>query len=325
MNNIDKTPSVSVIIPTYKRPKMLKRALKSVLNQTYNKIEIIIVDDNSINSKYRKKTAEVVKDFKINNNIKYIENKKNLGGSKTRNIGIKASKGKYITFLDDDDEWLPEKISKQINKLFNSQIKDIKIIYTGSLTYNQGKIVRKKLPKYKGNVFYRILDNNIIPGGGSSILINKKCFDEVGDFNENLPAAQDYDMWIRLAEKYKFDFVKEPLVINYIHSKHRITDDIVSKKKAYDYIYKEYYKKELNLIKANKKYSYNLQRVAHWLCLTDNINEGRKTYRKALRKWPFSFKVWFKYFISLFNNKIYKKIWKLKRKLLDQNIEVRKY
>mgnify|MGYP006291911323 CR=1 FL=1 len=305
---------------------MLKRSIKSVLKQKYENIEIIVVDDNVSNSKSRKETNKVIEKFKENNNnINYIKHEKNMGGSKARNTGIEAAQGDYIAFLDDDDEWDSEKLNKQIERLSTSKIKNIKVIYTGSKTYNNNKLVKKRLPKHNGNVYDNIIDDNIVPGGGSSILIKKECFDEVGGFNENLPAAQDYDMWIRLAKVYNFDYVAEPLTINYIHGKHRITDNISSKKKAYDFLYNEYYKKEFNIFKANKKYALKLERIGHWLCLSDNMFEGRSIYIQAIKKWPLSPKLWFKYIISLTNKNLYKKIWGAKRKLFNQNTEVRKF
>lgn len=101
-------PKVSVIIPTYNRAHLIGRAIKSVLNQTYKDFEIIIVDDGSTD-----KTEEVVKDFK-DERVRYIRREKNKGGSAARNTGIKAARGEYIAFQDSDDEWLPEKLEKQM-------------------------------------------------------------------------------------------------------------------------------------------------------------------------------------------------------------------
>ena len=101
---------VSIIIPTYKRSDLLERAIKSVINQTYKNIEIIVVDDNVNNSKEHLQNLKIIEKYP---QIIYIKNKKNLGGGLTRNVGIKASTGEYIAFLDDDDEFYPTKIEKQ--------------------------------------------------------------------------------------------------------------------------------------------------------------------------------------------------------------------
>ena len=115
-------PFVSIIIPTFNRSKYLKRAISSALNQTYEKIEIIIIDDNSDDE-----TDSVVRDFK-DERIKYYKNNKNKGPTFSRNKGIRLSKGEYITFLDDDDELLPRKIELQINKFKESEIKNLGVV-----------------------------------------------------------------------------------------------------------------------------------------------------------------------------------------------------
>src|SRR5690625_1857772 len=126
---MNKQPLVSVIIPTYKRPRMLTRALKSVLMQTYKNIEVIIVDDNDENSEYRKQTINFMKEYKSNPIIKYIKHKKNKGGSEARNTGIYKATGKYISFLDDDDEYMPTKIEKQVKKFKESNEANLGFVY----------------------------------------------------------------------------------------------------------------------------------------------------------------------------------------------------
>ena len=109
---------VSVIIPTHKRFEELFRAIDSVIKQTYSNIEIIVVDDNSQDKGLRNRIKEKIK--KYSENIQYIENETNLGGAKSRNVGIEKARGEYISFLDDDDEYYPEKIEKQY-KLYKSK------------------------------------------------------------------------------------------------------------------------------------------------------------------------------------------------------------
>lgn len=115
MSNI---PKVSVVIPTYKRPKYLKRALDSVLRQTYKNIEIIVVDDNNSDDEYRIETEKFMKKFN-DSRIKYIKHERNKNGSAARNTGIKNSSGKYITFLDDDDEFADQRIEKLVQCMEN--------------------------------------------------------------------------------------------------------------------------------------------------------------------------------------------------------------
>jgi len=112
---MNRHPLVSVIIPTYGRSELLDRAIDSVLAQTYDNIEIIVVDDNNSNSEHRKHTENVLQKYLQNGQAVYLKHEKNVGGSAARNTGIKASKGEYVALLDDDDEWFPEKIEKQIS------------------------------------------------------------------------------------------------------------------------------------------------------------------------------------------------------------------
>ena len=107
----EKNPTVSIIIPTYNRAHLIGRAIQSVLNQTYQNFEIIVVDDGSTDN-----TEEMIKEFqKHDKRIKYIRHEKNRGGAAARNTGIKVARGEYIAFQDSDDEWLPEKLEKQMD------------------------------------------------------------------------------------------------------------------------------------------------------------------------------------------------------------------
>lgn len=102
------TPFVSIVIPTYNRARFLGRLVRSVLNQTYKNFEVIVADDASTDD-----TAEIIKTFK-DDRIRYIRHESNAGAAAARNTGIKASRGEYVAFQDSDDEWLPEKLEKQM-------------------------------------------------------------------------------------------------------------------------------------------------------------------------------------------------------------------
>lgn len=130
---------VSVIVPTYKRsPEYLERALNSILNQTYPEFEVIVVDDNSPDSLERINIESFMKTFSNNNKIVYVKNEKNLGGSLARNKGINIASGEYLTFLDDDDEYEPQKIEKQINYM---QRDNLDMSFTNLRIMNKNKRV----------------------------------------------------------------------------------------------------------------------------------------------------------------------------------------
>ena len=132
---------VSVIIPTYKRKtEYLLRAINSIKNQTHENTEIVIIDDNYPESEFRKKTMNFMKKYKEDQNILYILNPKNVGGSIARNNGIEVSSGDFITFLDDDDEYLPEKIEKQLRFMIET---DCDMSFTDLNLVNDRKVVNK--------------------------------------------------------------------------------------------------------------------------------------------------------------------------------------
>src|SRR5215471_7855638 len=141
-------PKVSVIIPTHNRAEFLRSAITSVLNQTYQDFEIIVVDDASTD-----KTPEVVASFH-DGKIKYIRHDANKGDAGSRNTGIRNSSGDFLAFLDDDDEWLPEKLQMQVGLLRNSRVK-VGGVYTGSLRIDKttGKILAIDIAGKRGDLF----------------------------------------------------------------------------------------------------------------------------------------------------------------------------
>ncbi|OGM08897.1 hypothetical protein A2159_02760, partial [Candidatus Woesebacteria bacterium RBG_13_34_9] len=207
----EKAPTISVIIPTYNRALTIKRAIDSVLNQTYQDFEIIVIDDRSTDN-----TEEVVKIFN-DEKLKYIRHEKNKGGSAARNTGIKVAKGEYIAFLDSDDEWHPEKLQKQLN-LFNNLDKEFGVIYCGFQGVNEfGKVFKYVIPKHRGYITLKLIEGNCV-GTLSIILAKLSYINSINGFDEDLDSCQDWDLYIRLSKICKFDFVPEVLV-NYTYSK----------------------------------------------------------------------------------------------------------
>jgi glycosyltransferase involved in cell wall biosynthesis len=208
-------PLVSVIIPTYNRADYLKLALKSVLEQTYKNIEVIVVDDGSMDN-----TAEVVADFN-DPRIKYFYQKNTGLPAATRNRGLREASGEYIAFLDSDDLWLPEKLEIQVDYLRNQP--DYHLAYSNAWIIDEtgarkGLIMDLELFK-EGKIFKDLVKYNFIPQ--LTVLMKRKVFDEIKFFNEDpaLRAVEDYEYWLRVAlRRYKIGFVKEPLAIYRAHS-----------------------------------------------------------------------------------------------------------
>jgi len=182
-------PTVSVIIPTYNRAYLIGKAIKSVLNQTYQDYEIIVVDDGSTDN-----TEEIVKSFN-NFIIRYISHGDNRAASVARNTGIKTCQGEYIAFLDSDDEWLPEKLDQQI-KVFQDASSEVGAVYSEVIYMDEnGKNMNIKLhnsKKAKGYIYEDLLVRNYV--STSALLIKKECFDRAGLFDVSLNFHEDWDM-----------------------------------------------------------------------------------------------------------------------------------
>lgn len=213
-------PLISVIIPTYNGEKYLTEAIDSVLNQTYKNIEIIVVDDGS--------TSSIPKEIceSYNNKVFYLK-QDNAGVASARNTGINNSKGELIAFLDDDDIWLPDKLSKQVelyNKLI-SENRNAGLIYT-NLIYLTSDHTEKygTISNADGINYSKFIYKDII-GTPSSVVIPKHVFEAVGLFNE-LPEIQgneDFELWLRIIQKFEIFNCEEYL------TKYRIRNNSISK------------------------------------------------------------------------------------------------
>ena len=184
--------TISVVIPTHNRDRLLKRAILSILNQTYNKIEIIVVDDASICD-----NKKILDNF--DSRIIYHRFETQQGANICRNKGVELASGQYIAFLDDDDVWREDKLHEQLRFMIKN---DIDLSYTGKYIFTIGenqRIINRRYsftwPKSQ-NFKKEIMRKNFI-GTTSSILVKKDKFLEVGGFDPNMPAIEDYDFYIR--------------------------------------------------------------------------------------------------------------------------------
>jgi len=209
MNN---SPLVSIIIPTYKRPATLDRAINSVLNQTYDNIEIIIVDDNGKGSRFQKKTEKQMEKYDQNEKIKYIKHNVNKNGAAARNTGIENANGDYIAFLDDDDEFLPKKIELQIKKL-NQLSEDWGGIYSGYIKKFKGNIILRSGKLEEGRLKKELLLNKFSIGSGSNLFFREDVVQDLNGFDETFERHQDLEILVRFFRKYKLAAVEERLLI----------------------------------------------------------------------------------------------------------------
>jgi glycosyltransferase involved in cell wall biosynthesis len=197
-------PSVSVIIPTFNRSKKLIRAVRSVLKQTFRDFEIIVVDDGS-----RDDTYQVIASYLPV--VRYVRKEVNEGVSAARNSGIGRASAPWITFLDSDDYWLEDKLSVQMKYIEDNP--GILACQTEEIWIRNGKRVnpRQRHKKPSGNIFTSSLKLCLV--SPSSVALKRSLFDEIGLFDETLPAAEDYDMWLRISCRYPVYLIEEKLVV----------------------------------------------------------------------------------------------------------------
>jgi glycosyltransferase involved in cell wall biosynthesis len=200
-------PLVSVIIPTFNNAQYVGHAIKSALNQTFQDFEIIVIDDGSTDQ-----TDNAIKEFA--EYITYIK-QKNQGPAAARNAGIRIARGKYIVFLDSDDEFLPEKLSSQQKYLESNP--NIDLVYSNGYRFRKNPDGSESLielqktneifvPKKENEKFVdRLTVKNIFPIHAA--MIKSKCIHQIGGFDETLSACEDWDLWYRIAEKFSIGFL----------------------------------------------------------------------------------------------------------------------
>lgn len=199
---------VSVVIPSYKRADTVVRAINSVLNQTYPYIEILVVDDNIKGDKYSIKLKEVLSSIK-SDRVRLIVQNCHVNGAKARNEGVKASKGEYIAFLDDDDEWLPEKVSKQVAILDNNpEVGGVSVL--ASMFLN-GKLIHPSVPYSEDNMLFRVFLREVRIAT-STFMCRKSVFNEIGGFDEELIRHQDLQLFVNFLNTSRIYPINESLV-----------------------------------------------------------------------------------------------------------------
>lgn len=222
---------ITVIITTCKRePAIVKRAINSIISQTYKEWELIVVDDSPEDFEQRSEVYQSVIAYSDKYNVKYIQNEKNSGACFSRNVGMNMAQGEYIAFLDDDDEWLPEKLEEQL-KTLQKESDDTALVYGPYIVFNE--ITKEKsineIPERNGMLYKELLSHGNFVGGLSMPMMKTKCIKEIGGFDEEMPAVQDMDLWLRLSQLYRFKYMAKPYVVYHVHNGEQITSNPVKK------------------------------------------------------------------------------------------------
>ncbi|MEX2743069.1 glycosyltransferase family 2 protein [Rhizobium mongolense] len=233
------TCDVSVVIPTFNRSKFLRRALSSVQAQTMMPAEVLVIDDCS-NEAEALATERVVEEFSASLNLILLRNSVNRGANYSRNRGISTAKHRYIAFLDSDDFWMPEKLSRQIEILSQKEEGRAILCVTGRyrVAGESGKIIARQLVR---SDFSRktIIQSNFI-GTLSSVLVDATLARAVSGFDEALPACQDWEFFIRISQNINFLSVSAPLCVYVEHQENRISASNRNRLRGHLFIKRKY-------------------------------------------------------------------------------------
>jgi teichuronic acid biosynthesis glycosyltransferase TuaG len=271
-------PKISIIIPCYNSELFIDRAIKSVLSQTFSDWELLLIDDHS-----KDNTKKIIESYTQNDKrIKILQTKENSGGpALPKNIGVENARGKYIAFLDHDDEWLPEKLEKQLIVFENSKDEKLGIVSCGvKLINSSGKKFAVVINSNK-NIFPEILVRNPI-FSNSSVLIKKEVIDTIGERDIELKYSEDYDYWLRVAGAgYNFFYISEPLLKYYFHD-NNVTKNIGLSKKVENM--ETIFQKNIEVYKKYKYLYIGYFRLGVMYFLQGNTKISRSYFLKSIKE-----------------------------------------
>ena len=305
-----KNPLVTAIIPAYDRPERTERAIRSVVEQTYDPIELIVVDDGS--DPPLRKTISTrrgqLAEFQL------VEHETNRGANAARNTGIEAASGEYIAFLDSDDEWRPTKLERQ-GERFRHATDSVGLVYTGIIQKGpNGNITSRSVPDREGRVLAALLKGNFI-GTFSSVMVRAEVTDEIR-LNEDLPSWQDWDFYLEVAKEWEVSPIREPLVVKYSGGSDRISGKFKQKQEISYPILKEKIR-ELSTINEQTSSRQALAaldfRLGYNALTNGYFSEARRYFGYALSKNPLQKRAWIYLAVSLCGNRIYTFLQNIKR------------
>ncbi len=296
---------VSIIIPTYNRVSLLSRAIKSVLSQTFKDFELIIVDDGSTDN-----TKDMVEGFRrMDARVKYFRQENSGTPASPLNTGIKYAKGQYMAFLDDDDEWLPLKLEKQIALFQISKKPNLGIVSCGCFMIRGDKIKIYQFPA-TDNILQLLLDKSVFLSCSSTVM-KKEVFSRLGQFDESFRLFFARDMWLKICCEYDFDFVAEPLYKYYIHESNLSRKDPSREAAELDHLIRKwsvYYKKYPAV------WGRQLKTIGALYAINGDMKLARKYFIASIKAAPRYIRNYVSLFISLFGKKMYKKALLMKNK-----------
>jgi glycosyltransferase involved in cell wall biosynthesis len=276
-------PLISVIVPTYNRSRYLVTAVEGVFAQTYESLEIIIVDDGSTDD-----TPQALKPYSGRVRCIYQENR---GVSAARNRGILAAQGELLAFLDTDDVWLPQKIERQMACLERRPTAGL--AHTDALYLHGDSDRTSKRPDIvhscDGDCYANLFFGNRIVT--SSVIVRRQCLEKVGGFDETIRYAEDYDLWIRLARHFEFAYCNEALVLYRLHPSNAIKDALALRRGDV-YVLNKALKADPTLAErvGRRNVHHKLHElwsdIAYGCFILEDFAEARRSFCRAIRHCP---------------------------------------
>ncbi len=273
-------PTVSVIIHTFNNEKFIAETVESVLKQTYNDYEIIVVDDGSEDGT-RNALLPYMQDIRYHY-------KENGGIASAKNAGISLCNAEFVAFLDHDDLWVPDKLKIQMEHFNNNP--QVGLVYAKYTSFRDGKELRTKPEKgYSGWIFKELLSKSFIQT--STVMVKRECLDAVGPYDESFTLGDEYDMFLRVAKRFQCSFVDKELTRYRIHDRNASKDDLLFNKENLR-VFKKVYKGYTDLDEKEKKIlrkriaMYSIK-VAKGLYSQGQLEESKKYQKEALEYLPF--------------------------------------
>jgi len=286
-------PKVSVVIPTYNRSRFLRIAVRSVLNQTFQDFEIVIVDDASSDD-----TRAVVASLG-DARIKYVRHEQNRRIAGARNTGVSNSLGEYIAFLDDDDEWQPGKLEQQV-RMLDVSAPTVGAVYTAFAQVNaaSGDVVGIVRPVKRGHILHALCSRNWV-GTASTVCLRRQCFEEVGLFDESVAFGEEYDMWIRMAHRFDFRYIDDVLVTYGLHAKRlsRHFGVMISGLERQLEKYRSFFASDP--VNHSRRY----MTLGRLYCYSGEGRKGREAFWNAITLWPFALKYYLYFCLALLGSR----------------------
>lgn len=270
-------PAVTVITPTYNRAHLLPRAIDSALGQTFKDFELLVIDDGSTDA-----TADLLAGYTgRDERIHYLVQPENGGVSAARNRGFREGRGRYFALLDSDDEWLPHKLERQITA-FEQAPQEVGLFYTA--VHTLGPRTWTDEPRYRGDVSSKLLVRNVIHGT-SSVMLRREAVEQTGFFDEEIPAIEDWDYWIRLSRLFEIDFVPEVLSRYYDPKDDPQRKSLIASENrdARDWLFKKH---EKLMREAGVAHEFLLESARRHLIPPKDPGTARRLMTRAIRTRP---------------------------------------